>query len=162
MASLNADPAVMEFLGPLMSRVQTEAQLRAFDDEWVRLNYGLLCVTRHDDDRCLGFIGLHVPTFEAPFLPAVEIGWRLATEAWGQGLATEGASAVRRWAHDELELDEIISITAATNLRSQRVMTKIGLHRDERDDFDHPRVDPASPLVHHVLFRGRRETPTSG
>lgn len=58
----------------------------------------------------------------------------------------------------QLQLEEIVSFTTVTNLRSRRVMEKLGMHRREEDDFNHPKLKPDHPLVHHVLYRlSRRE-----
>jgi len=92
-----------------------------------------------------------------PFRPCVEIGWRLASESWGQGLATEGARAVVDHAFGVLALREIVSFTTAANLRSRRVMEKLGMSRDPREDFDHPLIPEGHRLRPHVLYRLRLE-----
>ncbi len=56
----------------------------------------------------LGFIGLNIPGFEAEFTPCVEIGWRLTSKYWGQGLATEGAKAMIKLEFEKFSLTEII------------------------------------------------------
>ena len=48
---------------------------------------------------------------------------------------------------------ELVAMTAATNLRSQRVMQKLGMTHAPEDDFDHPRLPPGHPLQRHVLYR---------
>jgi hypothetical protein len=101
----------------------------------------------------LGFTGLSRVTFEAPFTPAVEIGWRLARAAWGQGFATESARAVATFAFDELGLEEIVSLAVAANERSRAVMRRLGMTHDPSDDFDHPLLASDSPLRRHVLYR---------
>ncbi len=68
--------------------------------------------------------------FYARFTPAVEIGWRLAPEFWGQGLAPEGARAALVSGFEELGLGEIVSFTSRANAPSIRMMEKIGMHRD--------------------------------
>jgi len=49
-------------------------------------------------------------------------------------------------------LGEIVSFTAAVNLRSIRVMEKLGMRHDPSDDFDHPSL-PEGHLRRHVLYR---------
>ena len=100
---------------------------------------------------------IEVPSFEAAFTPCVEIGWRLAAEVWGRGLATEGARAVVEYAFTDLGLEELVSFTTVGNMRSRRVMEKLGMTRDADDDFDHPRLPEGHPLRRHVLYRLRRE-----
>ena len=101
----------------------------------------------------IGYIGLAVVSFEAKFTPYVEVGWRLAAEHWGKGLATEGAQEVVQHAFGALALSEIISFTVPANIRSLRVMEKVGMTRDVTGDFDHPLVPESHPLRRHVLYR---------
>jgi len=101
----------------------------------------------------IGFLGISTVPFEAPFTPAIEIGWRLARRYWHKGLATEGAEAVLSYAFRKLSLDEVVSFTVPANIRSRRVMEKIGLQHNPADDFDHPRLPAGHPLRRHVLYR---------
>ena len=103
--------------------------------------------------RFIGFTGLNVPGFAAPFMPATEIGWRLRRDAWGKGYASEAARGALAVAFDDLGLAEVVSFTATTNTRSQAVMRRIGMTTDPREDFDHPDVAEGSPLRRHVLYR---------
>ncbi len=145
-AALNADPVVMEHFPSTMSRAASDAfvdfNIRTIDER----GWGLWAVDAHG--TFIGFVGLNEPNF----MPGVEIGWRLARDAWGHGYATEAAQAALAYARDELRLDEVISFTATTNLRSRKVMERIGMTHDPKDDFDHPRVDDPR-LRRHVLYR---------
>jgi RimJ/RimL family protein N-acetyltransferase len=87
--------------------------------------------------------------------PAVELGWRLARDAWGHGYATEAARASVRFGFEELGCDELVAFTAAGNVRSRAVMERLGMGHDAGGDFDHPRVPEGSPLRRHVLYRLR-------
>ena len=89
-------------------------------------------------------------------MPCVEIGWRITFDCWGQGLATEGAREVLRYGFDILELREIVSFAVTLNLRSRRVMERIGTTNDPADDFDHPLLPDGHPLRRHVLYRTRK------
>ena len=121
--------------------------------------FGLWAVEVPGATPFAGFIGLAIPRFTAHFTPCVEIGWRLAAEGWGQGFATEGARAVLSYAFRTLRQAEVVSMTATCNLRSRRVMERIGMRHDPRDDFDHPSITPGDRLSRHVLYRA---TPASG
>src|SRR5438067_1422929 len=83
---------------------------------------------------------------DAPFTPAVEIGWRLVRGAWGRGYATEAAREVLRFAFTDLGLDDLVSVTIPANLRSRAVMERLGLTRDPADDFDHPAAPEGHPM----------------
>ena len=126
-----------------------------------RHGFGLWAVEIPDVAPFAGFIGLSIPGFDAPFTPCVEIGWRLAAEHWGRGYATEGARAVLTFGFETLKLDEIVSITVPDNLRSRRVMERIGMVHDPADHFDHPVLPEGHRLRRHVLYRIGETTQTS-
>jgi RimJ/RimL family protein N-acetyltransferase len=56
-----------------------------------------------------------------------ELGYRLRRSEWGQGLASEGALALVNWGFKGGGYDKIVASTMAVNLRSRRVMEKIGM-----------------------------------
>lgn len=152
-AALNADPVVMEHFPKPLSRIESDQAVDRIRDGMAERGWGLWAAERTDTGAFIGFVGLSVPTFEAPFLPGVEIGWRLAREHWGNGFATEGASAALAFAFDVLGLDEVLSFTVVANRRSRRVMEKLGLRHHPDEDFDHPALPDGSPLRRHVLYR---------
>lgn len=146
-AAMNSDPVVMATIGPVMTRVESDQMLQRIDAHLDRWGFGLWCLEL--DEVAIGFCGLMVPWF----MDGVEIGWRLRSEFWGHGYATEAAMSVLRFGFDSVGLDEVISFTAATNERSRRVMGRIGLQHDPASDFDHPALAEDNPLRPHVLYR---------
>ena len=162
-AALNADPDVVEFLSGAMTRRESDAMVERIEASWATKGYGLWAVQVVGGPEFIGYVGLWDAVFEAPFTPAVEVGWRLARSAWGHGYASEAARAALAYAHGTLGLPEVLSFTAATNLRSRAVMDRIGMTRDRDGDFEHPSVPPGSPLRPHVLYRIRsNELPLPG
>lgn len=152
-AELCADPEVMEhFPAPLPPEQAAEliGRHRALLDAG---EPGLFAVEVEESGDFIGFVGLAVPTFTAPFTPCVEIGWRLARTAWGHGYATEAGRAVLAHGFETLGLDEIVSFTTRANLRSRAVMERLGMTRDPDADFEHPALEPGNPLRSHVLYR---------
>lgn len=109
-----------------------------------------------ENSELIGFVGLNPVPQELPFAPAVEVGWRLAHDFWGFGYATEAASAAIEFGFERLGLQEIVSFTARVNARSRRLMERLGMSRDPRDDFEHPLLPAGSRLRAHVLYRVRR------
>ncbi|MEW9548866.1 GNAT family N-acetyltransferase [Nonomuraea sp. NPDC050783] len=154
-AAMNADPEVMEHFPAPLTREQSDRMVDRIEQQFDEHGYGLWALEVIGTGEFIGFTGLARQTFDAPFLPAVEIGWRLARPAWGHGFAVEAARRAAEYAFDEAGLDELISMTAATNLRSQAVMRRLGMTRDPAEDFDHPSVPEGSPLRRHVLYRLR-------
>ena len=156
-ARMNADPRVMEFFPAVLTGEESDRTLaERIEPHFERHGFGLCAAELRETGAFIGFVGLAVPSFEAHFTPCVEIGWRLAAEFWGQGLATEGAREMVRYAFDTVGLEELVSMTVPANLRSRRVMEKLGMTRNPADDFDHPRIPAGHPLRRHVLYRLRR------
>ena len=146
-AALNADPVVMEHFPSTLTRAASDAAVDRIEAHFDEHGYGLWAVEA--EGVFVGFTGLAWATFDAPFTPALEVGWRLARSAWGRGYATEAASAaVQRGLQ---EAPGIVSMTAVVNQRSQRVMQRIGLRHE--GEFDHPRLPPGHRLARHVLYR---------
>lgn len=104
----------------------------------------------------IGLTGLHRAAFEASFTPCIEIGWRFVAEVWGQGYATEAARAVLHDAFGRLGLPRVYSFTAAVNLRSERVMRRLGMRN--LGGFDHPALPVGHLLRRHVLYAAARDT----
>ena len=153
---MNADPAVMEFFPACLSRAESDQGVDRIERQFRERGFGLFAAELRRDGTFIGFIGLNVPRFVAHFTPCVEIGWRLAAAYWGQGLATEGARATLRHGFESLALDEIVAFTVPGNVRSRRVMEKLGMTHDPADDFDHPGLAEGHPMRRHVLYRLRR------
>ncbi len=151
--AMNADPRVMEFMPALLTPTESDALVDRAQAHFDRHGFGPFAAEILDNHSFIGFIGLSIPNFDSPFMPAVEVGWRLAFEYWGRGLASEGARAAVHYAFGEFGLDNIVSFTVPANLRSRRVMEKIGMTHDPRDDFDHPCLPEDHPLRRHVLYR---------
>jgi RimJ/RimL family protein N-acetyltransferase len=156
-ATLNSDPRVMEFFPQLLSRAESDALVDRINEHFARHGFGLYAAELTATHEFIGYIGLAVATFAAPFTPRVEIGWRLTTEHWGQGLATEGARAIVNHAFGVLELESIVSFTVPHNMRSRRVMEKIGMTHNPIEDFDHPALPVGHALQRHVLYRLGKE-----
>jgi RimJ/RimL family protein N-acetyltransferase len=152
-AAMNADRRVMEHFPAPLSPEESDALVARIAAHFDRHGYGLWAVEIVDVAPFAGFVGLATPRFEAPFTPCVEIGWRLAAEYWGRGYATEGARAALAFGWEARGLAEILSFTVPGNMRSRRVMEKLGMTHDPRDDFDHPLLPEGHPLRRHVLYR---------
>jgi 3-dehydroquinate dehydratase/shikimate dehydrogenase len=152
-ASLNCDPDVMQYFPKPLTTEESKQFIIKSNSILQEKSFGLWAAEIKSSSEFIGFIGLAVPTFEAPFTPCIEIGWRLAKKFWSQGYATEGARRVLQYAFDDLHLNEVVSFTSELNRPSIRVMERIGMKRDPNEDFYHPRVEKGHRLEKHVLYR---------
>jgi len=143
-AAMNADPRVMRWFPSVQTRAESDAMVDRFARIHEERGYTCWAVqvldSAHGPAPFVGFVGLVPPSFDPPFThadPCVEIGWRLAAQWWGLGLATEAADAALRWGLTQAGLAEIVSFTVPPNLASQAVMQRIGMRYD--GTFEHPR-----------------------
>jgi RimJ/RimL family protein N-acetyltransferase len=151
-AALNADARVMEHFPAPLTREQSDAFVSGrIAAQFAERGYGLWAVELPGSAPFIGFAGLLEQTFEAPFTPCIEVGWRLAFPYWGFGYATEGARLALAYGFTEAGLDEIVSLTAVENLRSIAVMERLGMTKER--EFEHPGVPEGHRLRRHVLYR---------
>jgi RimJ/RimL family protein N-acetyltransferase len=151
-AALNADPRVMEWFPGTLSRERSDEMADVIAARLLEAGWGLWALEVPGIADFIGFVGLNRAD-EVVGWPAVEVGWRLAAEHWGRGYAPEAARAALAFGFETLGLDEIVALTTVGNLKSRRVMEKIGMSYDPRDDFENPRIAVGSPLRAHVLYR---------
>ena len=154
-AALNADPTVMRFFAGTQSREASDRSIDMWRAELDERGWSNWAVEDLASGAFVGFIGLSVPKRALPFMPCVEIGYRLAKEHWGKGYATEGAKAALDVAFTRLSLNEVVSFTALLNLPSRAVMERIGM-TNANEDFDHPALPEGSELRRHCLYRINR------
>jgi RimJ/RimL family protein N-acetyltransferase len=150
---MSADPEVMAYFPGVLDRAASDAVIDRAEAHFAEHGYGPWAIEVIGGEPFVGFTGLFTPRFSAHFMPAVEIGWRLARSAWGHGYAAEAAREACRIAFAELELRAIVSFTVPANVRSRRVMEGLGMSHDPAEDFDHPRMPEGHALRRHVLYR---------
>lgn len=149
-AALNADPRVMQFFPASLSREQSDAMASRCEALIDERGWGFWAAELKDTGRFIGFVGLHIPSAELPLSPCVEIGWRLAFDHWGQGLASEAAAGALHVGFETLGLQEIVSFTAGGNRRSRAVMERLGMQAS--GTFDHPQLPQCHALRQHCLY----------
>ncbi|GAB6260298.1 GNAT family N-acetyltransferase [Photobacterium sp. R1] len=151
-AAMSADPAVMRYFPSTLSEEESQQaahRARALIEE---KGWGFWAVELKETGTFIGFVGLHYQDSEIPNAPFVEIGWRLASEYWGQGLAPEAAERALQFAFDDLNAPDVYAFTALSNQPSQRVMKKLGM-TDCLQNFLHPKLPADHQLAEHCLYR---------
>jgi RimJ/RimL family protein N-acetyltransferase len=156
--AMGNDPEVMRYLGPPMSRADTQAAAERQNAFIASHGYCFWAIERKADGVFFGFCGLKPGPAGTPIENGVEIGWRLARDAWGQGFAREAAEASLDWGWANTDATEILAMTVVDNTRSRGLMERLGMTRDHAADFDHPAVAIGNPLRPHILYRIARPT----
>ncbi len=151
-AAMMADPEVSCWLGGTLTPEQSNAQIDRFVAAKGDLDSGFLAMERRGDGAFLGAACLRLVPAGHPLVGMVEVGWRLARYAWGSGYATEAARILLAEGFSRLNLGEVVSFTAVSNLRSRAVMERLGLARSPDRDFDHPALAPDHPQRAHVVY----------
>lgn len=151
-AQINADEAVRYWLGGGQTRAESDAAMLrniAYVDEH---GFGFMAIERREDRRLIGMAGVRSLHPDLPLPPALEVGWRLARDCWGEGYATEAAHAALTDTFVRTGAATILAMTAKANARSQAVMRRLEMR--ERPDlaFDHPGLAEDHPLRAHVVF----------
>jgi ribosomal-protein-alanine N-acetyltransferase len=148
---MNTDPAVTEFFPKRASSQESLEVFNRLRREIDERGWGLFAVEL--EGRFIGSSGLAVPKIQAHFMPCIEIGYRFLPEFWGQGLALEASRLVLEFGFCQLGLREIVAYTSCLNVRSQRLMQRLGMNRSPADDFQHPTIPEGHRLRPHVLYR---------
>lgn len=150
MAALNADPEVMRFFPATLTEQQTKDFILRMQTMLKENGYCYYAVDEKEEGNFIGFIGMFWQTYEAPFTPATDIGWRLAKNFWGKGYATEGAKRCLSHAFENLRLKQVVATAPRINQPSIHVMEKIGLQK--LGEFIHPRLAGNSRLENCVYY----------
>lgn len=156
-AAINADPEVMRYFPSTMTRTQSMEAIERYLGKLAADGYSFLAAELEKTGELAGVIGLSrfndALRSVIPGHPEVEVGWRLRRGLWGQGLATEGATACLDYAFQALKVPEIVAITSVSNAPSRRVMEKLGMSYVSGANFPHPMVPPETGLQEHVLYQ---------
>lgn len=152
-AAMGQDPLVMEYFPDLLTPEESSGVIDRIKTVFKENGFCFYACELKSTAEFIGFIGLSVPKFKAHFTPCVEIGWRISSEHWGKGYATEGALKCLEVGFEEFNLNEIVSIAVKGNFRSHKVMDKIGMQRDLSSDFLHPNLASTHKLAPHLLYR---------
>ncbi len=149
---INAEPEVRHFLGLGGTREESDSALARQQVSQAELGHCFWAVERKADGTFLGFCGVRPGVPDSPIENDLEIGWRLGTAFWGHGYAREAASACLDWSFANLDAPRVVAITVPGNVRSWRLMERLGMVRRPDLDFLHPRLPEGHPLRFHVTY----------
>jgi RimJ/RimL family protein N-acetyltransferase len=149
--AMNSEPDVNVWLGgPALADRSTSA-LKLIQKHFEEHGWGILLV---EDlaGRFLGLTGLQPVRSNLSIAPATEIVWRFRTAAWGNGYASEAATAILTNSASYGAPEDIVSIVAAENTRSARTAERVGFRRAPALDFLHPDLHDDNRLRPHHVF----------
>ncbi|MEO8710489.1 MAG: GNAT family N-acetyltransferase [Parafilimonas sp.] len=149
-AAINKDEAVMEYFPTTLTDEETISMINRICLHFEKNGFGLYAIDKLATKQFIGYTGFMIPSFESFFTPCIEIGWRLKKEEWNKGYATEAAKACLQYGFETLGFNKIYSFTSTINLRSEKVMQKIGMIKE--GEFDHPKIALNNKLCRHVLY----------
>lgn len=147
-AEMNSNPAVMQHFPKILSVSESNELYELLKTHFETYGFTYFAVDELSSGNFIGFIGMKHQTYEAPFTPAIDIGWRLAPRYWGKGYATEGANACMERAYEQFGIARIVSVCTHTNTASERVMIKLGMKKEM--EFEHPKLN-AHPQLNPCL-----------
>lgn len=149
LAIIRADPEVMRYIGAGLPHdiEQVRSSLQRKVQIWAQHNFGHWAVRFKGEGKIVGWCGLDFLDETSE----IEIGYGLARQCWGQGIATEAARASLRYAFDQRHLEYIAAVALPANLASQRVMQKIGMKYIRHAFFYH------SDVVYYSITPGEFE-----
>lgn len=125
LVDLNGDPEVMRFVtGHAATQAETESEwvVRLTERTDVAAGLGYWAGYEHGV-----FVGWWGASRHLDHPDAAVLGWRLRQDAWGRGLATEGAAAVVEHCAAVDGVARVVASTMAVNHASRRVMEKLGM-----------------------------------
>ena len=151
MHEINSDEKAMEFFPCIPTKEQTTEFIERMKKQFEDKGFCYFAVDKLEDNDFIGFIGLSEQTYNADFTPCIDIGWRIKSSEWNKGFATEGAKRCLSYALDNLKLEKIYSIAPKINIRSEHIMSKIGLKKQY--EFEHPLLANDERLKYCVLYK---------
>ncbi len=158
-SALNADEDVMEHFPKTLTVVEVKKLIDKLSQHHLTHGITYYATDLLETKEFIGMIGLAHQQYKTEFTPAIDIGWRLSKNAWGQGYATEGARRCLEYAFDHLKIDKIISVCTMKNLKSENVMKKIGMIKI--GEFDHPDVHNHPTYQRHKCYQILNPNPSN-
>jgi RimJ/RimL family protein N-acetyltransferase len=155
-AAINADAQVMKYFPSTLSKAQSDALVDRVSNDISVSGWGFWAAERVDTAEFIGFVGINYSADGLPFAPCVDIGWRLGSQHWGQGFATEAAHGAMAFAFTHANVEKLVSMTSLANTASERVMQKLGMIKLPKT-FLHPKIAQGHLLQEHVLYELSRD-----
>ena len=149
-AEINSNNKVMRYFPKPLSIEESNGFVDRINSEFEETGFGLYAVEIKETSEFIGYVGFHRFTFDVPFSPGWEIGWRISDKFWNKGYATEAAMACIKYAREKKLCNRLYSFTAVPNIASENVMKRIGMSFEGL--FMHPALAKGHWLKEHKLY----------
>ena len=140
LAPILADSKVMKFSPTgIISVAQTQEKIQDFIACYQKFGFGKWAVTLKENNKLIGYCGIAVDRINDN--DEKELGYRLDSKYWGQGLATEAASASIRYGFEKFKIPYILGIVESANIASVKVLEKVGMQYERKTIFHEVEMD---------------------
>ncbi|MEM9009202.1 MAG: GNAT family N-acetyltransferase [Cyanobacteria bacterium P01_F01_bin.86] len=127
LAPIMADPRGMKFsrTRKVLSALETREKIQGFITSYRKYGFGKLAIVAKAQNQLIGYCGIAVEQIDGK--DEKEIGYRLDSTFWHQGLATEAAKATIQHGFEQFKLPWILGVVERDNKASVRVLEKLGM-----------------------------------
>ncbi|NEP57601.1 MAG: GNAT family N-acetyltransferase [Symploca sp. SIO2G7] len=158
LAPILADPRVMQFSTTgVLSVSETQAKIQSFIASYQNYGFGKWAIFCKESNQLIGYCGIAIEQIDNK--EEKEIGYRLDSKFWGQGLATEAAAAVIQYGFRQFQFPYILGVVECENKASVRVLEKLGMQYERETVFDGIKMDvykvsyPQPPVAECVSYK---------
>jgi ribosomal-protein-alanine N-acetyltransferase len=129
--AMRSDEDVMRFIREPQNRNESANWVKLVSSRWEREQIGFCAIIEKSSGEFSGWCGL----WQLKETGEIEIGYAVAKEFWGKGLATEAAIRFLDYGFEKLEPEKIVAVAQPENAASRRVMEKLGMSYDYTGKF---------------------------
>ncbi len=147
---LDSDPIVMNFMGGPRTVKSAREWLEKNIGHQERNGFGFGLVFEKETGLFIGRAGLLYLAYDEN-QPDIELGYRLHKAFWGKGYATELAKALVNWGFEHLSVNKLVAVINPNNMRSRRVLEKVGMHYEGKSKYYDDEVDRYEILKHEWI-----------
>jgi [ribosomal protein S5]-alanine N-acetyltransferase len=140
LAPILADSKVMKFSPTGVNSVeQVQERIEGFITCYKEFGFGKWAVVLKENNQLLGYCGIAVDQIDGK--DEKELGYRIDSRYWGQGLATEAAAAAIKYGFEQFNLPYVLGIVERANSASIRVLEKVGMRHERVTIFHKVEMD---------------------
>lgn len=141
--AMRSDAEVMRFIREPQDRDESANWVKLVSSRWAKERIGFCAIIEKQSEQFVGWCGI----WKLKETDEFEVGYAVAKNAWGKGIATEAARIFLEYAFEKLKLESIVAVARPENAASRRVMEKLGMKYDGTGEYYE------RELVHYSISR---------